>query len=47
MASDSDSFLEELDSTLFPGIGSSIEVNKDFANEQAKCGLFVIIAERC
>ena len=46
MASDADSFLEALDSTLFPGISPSIEVNSIFASEQAKCGLFAIIAER-
>jgi hypothetical protein len=40
MASDPDAFLEALDSTLFPGISSSIEVNSIFASKQAKCGLF-------
>lgn len=33
---DIDFALETLDSTLFPGISSSIEAHSGFANEQAK-----------
>jgi hypothetical protein len=33
---DIDFFLGPLDSTLFPGISSSIEAHNGFANEQAK-----------
>jgi hypothetical protein len=35
-ATDADAFLESLDSTLFPGLSSSIEAHSGFANEQAK-----------
>lgn len=34
---DADIFTENLDSTLFPGISSSIKAHSGFANEQAKC----------
>ncbi|TFK42078.1 lipase class 3 family protein [Crucibulum laeve] len=35
-ATDADAFLGTLDSTLFPGVSSSVEVHSGFRNEQAK-----------
>ena len=36
VATDADIFLESLDTTLFPGVSSSIKAHSGFANEQAK-----------
>ena len=36
LATDADILLESLDTTLFPGVSSSIEAHSGFANEQAK-----------
>lgn len=41
---DVDFFLETLDSTLFPGISSSIEAHSGFANEQAKTATSILAA---
>ena len=40
IATDLDAFQEKLDSTLFPGVSSSVEVHSGFAKEQAKSGHF-------
>ena len=40
IATDIDAFKENLDSTLFPGVPSSVEVHSGFANEQAKFAHF-------
>ncbi|KAF8887328.1 Alpha/Beta hydrolase protein [Infundibulicybe gibba] len=37
LATDADAFQESLDSSLFPGISSSVEVHNGFADEHAKC----------
>ncbi|KAF8735127.1 hypothetical protein AX14_002690 [Amanita brunnescens Koide BX004] len=44
IATDIDVIQERLDSTLFPGISSSIEVHSGFANEQAKTATDVLSA---
>jgi len=43
-ATDADAFLESLDSTLFPGISSSIEAHSGFANEQTKTATDILAA---
>ncbi|PPQ76610.1 LOW QUALITY PROTEIN: hypothetical protein CVT26_012749 [Gymnopilus dilepis] len=43
-ATDVDAFLESLDSTLFPGISSSVEAHSGFANEQAKTATTILSA---
>ncbi|KAF5312849.1 hypothetical protein D9619_002479 [Psilocybe cf. subviscida] len=43
-ATDADAFLESLDSTLFPGLSSSIEAHSGFADEQAKTATAVLAA---
>ncbi|EDR15374.1 uncharacterized protein LACBIDRAFT_301626 [Laccaria bicolor S238N-H82] len=45
-ATDADVVLEPLDSTLFPGISSSIEVHSGFAFEQAKTATTILAAVR-
>jgi len=42
--SDTDFFLTNLDTTLFPGLSSSIEVHSGFADEQAKSATAVLAA---
>jgi len=44
LATDADAFQTNLDSNLFPGIDSSIEVHDGFANEQAKTANDVLSA---
>ncbi|KAK2462712.1 hypothetical protein APHAL10511_005230 [Amanita phalloides] len=44
IATDADAFLENLDSTLFPGISSSVECHSGFSNEQAKTATNVLSA---
>ncbi|KAJ7089828.1 lipase [Mycena belliarum] len=44
LVTDSDFFLESLDPTLFPGLGSSIEAHSGFANEQSKTAPLVLAA---
>jgi predicted lipase len=46
LATDADAFQVNLDSSLFPGIDSSIEVHNGFANEQAKTANDVLSAVR-
>ncbi|KAJ6605839.1 lipase [Mycena sp. CBHHK59/15] len=41
---DADFFLESLDSTLFPGVSSSVQAHSGFANEQAKTATQVLAA---
>lgn len=41
-ATDANAFLESLDSTLFPGLSSSIEAHSGFANEQAKTATTIL-----
>jgi len=41
---DADFFLESLDSTLFPGVSSSVEAHNGFAAEQAKTASSVLAA---
>ncbi|KAF8735158.1 hypothetical protein AX14_002614 [Amanita brunnescens Koide BX004] len=41
---DLDAFKENLDSSLFPGVSSSVEVHSGFANEQAKTATKVLSA---
>ncbi|PPQ69478.1 hypothetical protein CVT25_002042 [Psilocybe cyanescens] len=43
-ATDADAFLESLDSTLFPGVSSSVEAHSGFANEQAKTATTILAA---
>ncbi|KJA28316.1 hypothetical protein HYPSUDRAFT_33656 [Hypholoma sublateritium FD-334 SS-4] len=43
-ATDIDAVLENLDSTLFPGLSSSIEAHSGFANEQAKTATTILSA---
>ncbi|KAJ3511453.1 hypothetical protein NLJ89_g4086 [Agrocybe chaxingu] len=43
-ATDVDALLENLDSTLFPGVDSSVEVHSGFAGEQAKTAPDVLSA---
>ncbi|KAF8799891.1 lipase class 3 family protein [Phlegmacium glaucopus] len=43
-ATDADAFLESLDSTLFPGVSSSVEAHSGFANEQAKTATQILSA---
>ncbi|KAF8971867.1 lipase class 3 family protein [Flammula alnicola] len=43
-ATDIDAFLENLDSSLFPGVSSSIEAHSGFANEQAKTATTILAA---
>ncbi|KAF9011341.1 lipase class 3 family protein [Cyathus striatus] len=44
IATDADVFQESLDSTLFPGISSSVEVHSGFASEQAKTASTILSA---
>ncbi|PPR00191.1 hypothetical protein CVT26_009043 [Gymnopilus dilepis] len=41
-ATDANAFLESLDSSLFPGLSSSIEAHSGFANEQAKTATTIL-----
>ena len=41
-ATDANAFLEPLDSSLFPGLSSSIEAHSGFANEQAKTATTIL-----
>ncbi|KAF9478910.1 lipase class 3 family protein [Pholiota conissans] len=43
-ATDADAFLESLDSSLFPGVSSSVEAHSGFANEQAKTATTILSA---
>ncbi|PPQ80915.1 hypothetical protein CVT25_014335 [Psilocybe cyanescens] len=43
-ATDADAFLESLDSTLFPGVSSSVKAHSGFANEQAKTATKILAA---
>jgi hypothetical protein len=43
-ATDADAFLETLDSTLFPGVSSSVKAHSGFANEQAKTANTILAA---
>ncbi|KAF5312576.1 hypothetical protein D9619_002467 [Psilocybe cf. subviscida] len=43
-ATDADAFKQNLDSTLFPGLSSSIEAHNGFSNEQAKTATAVLAA---
>ncbi|TFK42084.1 lipase class 3 family protein [Crucibulum laeve] len=45
-ATDADAFLGTLDSTLFPGVSSSVEVHSGFRNEQAKTANQILTAVR-
>ncbi|KAF8882766.1 Alpha/Beta hydrolase protein [Gymnopilus junonius] len=40
-----DAFLESLDSSLFPGVSSSVEAHSGFANEQAKTATTILSAK--
>jgi len=44
LITDADFFLESLDSTLFPGVSSSVEAHSGFANEQAKTATAILSA---
>ncbi|KAM6497181.1 lipase class 3 family protein [Amanita muscaria] len=46
IATDVNAFQESLDSNLFPGIDSSVEVHNGFANEQAKTATQVLSAAK-
>lgn len=43
LVTDGDFFLKNLDSALFPGISSSIEVHSGFADEQAMYDLHLVL----
>ncbi|KAF9055682.1 lipase class 3 family protein [Panaeolus papilionaceus] len=43
-ATDANAFLESLDSTLFPGVSSSVEAHSGFANEHAKTANTILSA---
>ncbi|KAM6497353.1 lipase class 3 family protein [Amanita muscaria] len=43
-ATDANAFLENLNSNLFPGVPSSVEVHSGFANEQAKTATQILSA---
>jgi len=44
LATDADAFQESLDSSLFPGVSSSVEAHSGFANEQAKTATQILSA---
>ncbi|TFK39673.1 lipase class 3 family protein [Crucibulum laeve] len=46
LATDADAFQGTLDSTLFPGISSSVKVHSGFGNEQAKTATQILSAVR-